>query len=484
MDKIKYYLDIVCLRKHFMEKLMDITKIFETAKDTDERISPINLKERTIEPTWNVSCSISIDSTLKFQKFHGFGGALTESVGYVLSKLPQSLREEVLKANFSNTTGNGYVFGRTHINSCDFSLENWACVEKKDETLNSFSMKRPEKYIIPTLNEANEILKKQNSKLALMVTPWSPPVWMKDNNDMNHGGHLLKEYRELWAKYCVRYLVELRNRGFDTTYLSVQNEPQAVQPWDSCIWSAEEEGEFVVNYLKPALLEAGFANTKVLVWDHNRDLMAERFEDSMKVKGATEAISGIAYHWYMGSNYQNVSKIAKSYPNKDLVFSEGCIEGGPRNGAWFTGERYAHNIINDLNNGCNTWIDWNIVLNMEGGPNHANNMCDAPILADTDKGKLNYQSSYYYIGQFSRFIKPEAVRIGCTMTPFMTPATVDGIMEDYMESTAFQNPDESITLVVSNRTEADMKYLLKLNGRDEITLSCPPRAIQTLLIRI
>ena len=220
------------------------------------------------------------------------------------------------------------------MNSCDFSLGNWACVENKDETLNSFSMERTDKYITPLVKEsAAHYESSTGKKLPLVITPWSPPTWMKDNNDMNHGGYLKKEYYGLWAEYFVRFLTEEKERGFETAFVSIQNEPAAVQPWDSCIWSAEEEGEFAVKYLRPALDKAGFTKTGILVWDHNRDLLLYRFTGAMSVPGATDAIAGAAYHWYVGANYQNVAAVSKAYPNKELIFTEGCIEGGPRNGA-------------------------------------------------------------------------------------------------------------------------------------------------------
>lgn len=461
---------------------MKIIKLLETANDTNNRLSELETKDRVKENTpYLSSCAIYVNPERTFQTFHGFGGAITESVGYVLSKLSPEKKEQALKAFFDSTTGNNYKFTRTHMNSSDFSLCNWACVEQKDETLSSFSMKRPDEYIIPTIKEAQKI---SNNELKLMLSPWSPPAWMKDNNDMNHGGKLKKEYYSLWAKYFTTYLLELRKRGLLTEYISIQNEPQAAQSWDSCIWTAEEESDFAINYLKPALLNANFNDIKILVWDHNRDLALERFTDSMKVKDAEKAIDGVAFHWYMGANYQNIQKIAEQYPTKEIVFSEGCVEGGPRNGAWFTGERYAHNIINDLNSGCTTWIDWNIALDMQGGPNHANNFCDAPLLVDYENNCLNYQSSYYYIGHFSRVIKPNAKRISCIIEPSMIPSTVDGIMQDFFESTAFLNTDGTISLIVNNRTEENINYKISFETKETINLYCPPRAIQSIVIKI
>lgn len=480
---------------------MNITSLFETAKDTTERIASISPNERAVHDNRMLSCIITINPAETHQTVLGFGGALTESSGYVLSKLPPVVRDEAISAYFANhdstSSGNGYTFARTHMNSCDFSLENWACVPQKDETLSTFSMDRTDRYITPLLQSANEC---NGGKLNVLLSTWSPPAWMKDNNDMNHGGHLLPQYRQLWAAYFVTFIKELHKRDLSVPYLTIQNEPAAVQSWDSCEWSAEDEGHFAAENLGPALEKAGLS-TGILVWDHNRDLLAERFESSLSIPNADRYIAGAAYHWYSGDQYENVRAVSEAHPNKQLIFTEGCIEGGSRNNAWFTGERYAHNIINDLNNGCTGWIDWNIVLDMQGGPNHAGNFCDAPILADITTGTLHYQSSYYYIGHFSRFIRPNATRLTTKIDSWMTPANVDGRIGNTMETTAFRNKDGTTVLVVTNRTEADMVYKLQFAEATEASSAtkqyavhadaqhdsnifvCPPRAIQTLILR-
>jgi glucosylceramidase len=300
---------------------------------------------------------------------------------------------------------------------------------------------------------------------------------------MNHGGKLLKKNYPLWADYFVRFIGELKKRGIETWAVSVQNEPAAKQTWDSCLYTATEEGEFAVSFLGPALEKyAGSPEKriKIFVWDHNRDILWERFSESMSVPGADKYIDGAAYHWYSGDQYENVSKVSQAYPDKGLLFTEGCVEGGPRPGAWFSGERYAHNIINDLNHGCTGWIDWNIALDMQGGPNHVGNFCDAPLLVDTKSCELHFNSSYYYMGHFSRFIKPGARRVECVINSYMTPATVDGRMGNIVEACAFVNDDGTLAIVVMNRTEADMVFELCTGGETAV-LRCPPRGIQTLV---
>ena len=466
---------------------MTITKLFETAKETGARISPLPASERIQKEKKHLACTIKINSARAFQQIEGFGGALTESSAYVLSLLPPEKRNELIAAYYSKDKGIGYTLARTHMNSCDFSLNNWACVETPDKTLSSFSMEQTDKYITPLIKDAQNFA---GEKFRLLISPWSPPAWMKDNNNMNQGGKLLKKYYPLWAAYFVRFIDELKKRGIDAWAVSVQNEPAAKQVWDSCLWSASEEAEFAVRHLGPALEKYATApdkRIKIYVWDHNRDLLWERFSKSMAFPGANRYIDGAAFHWYTGDQYENVAKISKKYPDKGLLFSEGCVEGGPRPGAWFSGERYAHNIINDLNSGCTGWIDWNIVLNMQGGPNHVGNFCDAPVLADTGTGELHYNSSFYYLGHFSKFIGPKARRLELSFDSYMTPATIDGRRGNMMEACAFKNTDGTLALVVMNRSEADMVYELRFEktcagSPDPYILKCPPRGIQTIIL--
>lgn len=414
------------------------------------------------------------------QTILGFGAALTEAVSHVLGFLPAAERERVLADHFG-PGGQGYTLARSHLNSCDFSLGHWALVEEAGDTaLRSFSMAKPDHYLVPLIRDAARLA---GGGLQLMVSPWSPPGWMKDNGRMDQGGKLLPQYRAAWADTFVRYLTELRARGIEVWSVTIQNEPAAVQRWDSCIWSAEEEADFAVEYLKPRLAAGGFGAVKILAWDHNRDLLWQRASASLGRPGALAAVDGIGFHWYSGDQYDQVAACAEAWPDKLLVFTEGCVEGGPRFGAWHTGERYAHNILGDLNAGAHGWIDWNLALDLQGGPNHANNFCDAPVLVDTAAGSVHYQSSYWYMGHISRFVKPGARRLGSGLWVGWVPASVDGRGGGMVDSGAFRNPDGGIVAVVANRTEEELPYLVKLaDGGSEQGLFLPPRAIHTILL--
>lgn len=467
---------------------MKIKELYETAKDTNHCLSKIEIEDRICQTQGWIPNSLNLNTEKTFQGFDGFGGALTESSAYVISRLPQALRQEVINAYFNLQAGNAYRFARLHMNSCDFSLGNWACLPQKDLSFSTFSMEETDKYITPLVQEVKKISDSKGSDLKFLLSPWSPPAWMKDNADMNNGGHLLNQFKEVWAQYFVTFIKKMKERGINIDYVTIQNEPAAIQRWDSCQFSAYDEGEFAGQFLGPALEKAGLSNVKIYIWDHNRDLALERLEESLKVPGAAKYIKGLAFHWYSGDQYDNIKAISKKYPNIDLMFSEGCVEGGPHHKAWFAGERYAHNIINDLKSGTSKWIDWNIVLDMQGGPNHVGNYCHAPILADEKSGTIHYQPSYYYIGHFSRFIKPGALRLGAEVFSVMLPACASGHLSDEVECLAYKNPDKTIVLIVTNRTEDDFVFEFKCDQKlsssekEGLLLKCPARAIQTWIL--
>jgi glucosylceramidase len=302
----------------------------------------------------------------------------------------------------------------------------------------------------------------------LFSSPWSPPAWMKTNGEMNHGGKLKPEYRDAWALYFAKYIKAYKQEGIDVWGLTIQNEPAATQSWDSCIWSAEEEGQFVRDHLGPTLEKHGLGNVKIMVWDHNKDIIFERVEPIFSDPKTAKYVWGAAFHWYSGDNFENLDKVHRAFPDKKLVFTEGCQEGGVHLGSWNLGERYAHDIIGDLNNWTVGWTDWNMVLNETGGPNHVGNLCDAPIIANAKENKLYYQSSYYYLGQFSKYIRPGAVRIGCSMNNCP------------LEATAFKNLNGQIVVNVMNKTDSDTEFYLQL-PKGSVRVLSPAHSIMTLL---
>lgn len=408
---------------------------------------------------------MNVNPSKQFQSIIGFGGAFTESACYTLSQMPKGKQEELLKAYFDPKNGLGYNIGRVHIHSCDFSLENYTYVDENDKDLTTFDIKREHKWVIPTIKRAEEI---RGESISLLASPWSPPAWMKSNNDMNHGGHLLDEYKQSWANYYIKYLEHAKNAGLDVFGITVQNEPAAVQVWDSCIYSAEEERDFVRDYLGPALKNSPYKDTKLIIWDHNRDIIVERAKTVLEDELTSPYVWGTGLHWYVSEEFENVGQVHDLFPDKHILFTEGCIEGGVHLNVYETGERYARNIIGDFSNWCEGFIDWNLTLNEFGGPNHVGNYCDAPIISDTVTKELHYNNSYYYLGHFSKHIQAGAKRIA---------STIDA--KD-VQVISFLNPDQTIVSVILNQTEQDYTIALMINDETHNIMS-HKRSISTII---
>ncbi|CAE8585046.1 unnamed protein product, partial [Polarella glacialis] len=333
---------------------------------------------------------------LRSRPWLGFGGSFTEAAAVTLEKMSAGRREEVLRSYFDPQRGLGYNLGRIPIGSCDFSLYPWTCGElvEGDSELRGFSLSRYEEAMLPMLRQA---VKLRGGPIELMASPWSPPPWMKTVRSFNGEGRLLPAYRDLWAKHFVRFVQDMGKAGVPIWAVSVQNEPEAAQCWESCLYSAEEECIFVRDHLGPALHDAGLEDVNILVWDHNRDGLLERAAAIYDDPVASKFVWGVAYHWYGDARFEswpprskvpfedrqdegatifelracagfdNVRLVADLRPDKHILFTEGCQELGGRPlasvmGDWKLGERYAMNIISDMNSGCEGWIDWNLCL--------------------------------------------------------------------------------------------------------------------------
>lgn len=446
---------------------MTTVRLFSTVKEPRARLAEqpsLTLKKAA---TSSSGPAVTVDPDTKYQEIVGFGGSFTEAAAVTLQQLPPARQAEVLRAYFDPDHGHGYTLCRTHINSCDFSLGNYAYDEVAgDVDLEHFSIARDRQALIPMIEAAFDVA---GTPLKMLASPWSPPAWMKTNGEMNHGGKLKPEYREAWAHYYCRYIEAYAAAGIPIWGLTVQNEPEATQTWDSCRYTAEEERDFVRDHLGPALARHQLDDVRVLIWDHNRDVMVERAQTVFEDPQAARYVWGVGFHWYeKPQRFDNVQRVHDAYPDKHLIFTEGCQEGGPHLGEWSLGERYAHAMLNDLNAWTEGWIDWNLLLNENGGPNHVGNYCSAPIIADTQAGELLYQSSYYYIGHFARFIQPGARRIGCQ------------VANAALEATAFRNPNGEIAVVVLNRSEAAVPFALHHGDRSTGSKS-PAHSIQTYL---
>ena len=414
---------------------------------------------------------ICIYPEFQYQTILGFGAAFTESSAYNFSLLSPDLQQQVTELYFGKS-GIGFNFCRTHINSSDYSLEDYVYVEDGDVDLKTFSIDRERKEIVPMIKMALKV----NPDIWLFASPWSPPAWMKDNKSVIQGGRLLPEYYQTWATYFSRYLEAYKKEGIDFFGVTIQNEAKAVQTWESCIWTGEEEGIFAANYLRPTLDKHGFDEAKIMIWDHNKERVMERARESMTVPGAEKAIWGIAHHWYSGDHFDNLRLAHELYPDKVLVATENSGGGsiiGTENW-WNLVERYAKETIMDFNNFTSAIVAWNMILDLDGRPVHNRGTGgSSPIVLDAENREFIVTSTYYTNGHFSKFIKRGAVRIGSST------------YSDAIKAAAFLNPDGEIIVVIlnTNTNERNTATKIRLNnctadfdmpGKSLLTLIIPP----------
>ncbi|MBP1640110.1 MAG: glycoside hydrolase family 30 [Bacteroidetes bacterium] len=449
--------------------------VYTTAQNTDLRISKTNALQfqKSSQPI-EKDVWIFIDPYKKFQTIFGIGGAITDASAEIFAKLTQTQQNELLEAFYSPQKGIGYTFARTNIGSCDFSSDSYTYVTDKDKWLKTFNISHDKQYKIPLIKKAMTVA---GGRLALFVSPWSPPAWMKDNNDRMHGGKLLPQYWQTWANYLIKFIHSYQSEGIPVWGLSVQNEPMAIQKWESCIYTAEEERDFIKKNLGPALVKAGLGSKKLIAWDHNRDLIYQRASVIMQDPEAAKYVWGFGYHWYetwSGSDmqYENLKRVKEAFPAKNILFTEGCIEkyDAAKINEWWLGERYGKAMINDFNNGSNGWIDWNILLDETGGPNHAGNFCYAPVHVNPNTGQLTYTNIFYYQGHFSKFVKPDAQRIACSTT------------RSQLLATAFINKDGNIALIVMNPTNDHLNYNLLIQDQSSI-IDALPHSMSTIILK-
>ena len=389
-----------------------------------ENISPNNKK---------ISNLIEINKDNIITNFLGFGSAITESSAYNYNKLSDDNKSKFIK-DYYTKEGLNYNFSRLSIGSNDFSLNSFSYAKKR--SLTDFNIKRDKEYVIPFIKD---ILKEKT--ISLIASPWSPPVMFKKMPGLYWGIKLSKKYYEDYGNYLVKYLDEYKKEGINVDYLTIQNEPMARQRWESCFFSIKEQKEFTYQYLIPKLNK-----TKVLLWDHNKDDLYNIINDLYE---ENDKIAGFAFHYYTGSNFNELKKLRDKYPNKLLINTEMCCSYSKYDEISWIGasEYYLTDIIGDMNNGVNAYLDWNILLNTDGGPTYKNN----PVKSASIRVNDNYIKSpiYYYLYHISHFVDDNSY-------------VIESNANCSLKVVAIKNNKKIIT-VVMNKTNQDIEYNLVFN---------------------
>ena len=472
------------------EKKLEVA-VYQTSASGDQ------LTTKTEFNPSDSASSIKILPEQKFQTITGFGGSFTQSSAHLLNGLSKEKRKEVIDAYFSDE-GARYSLTRTHMNSCDFSTEQYFYAPVADDmNLDSFSIEHDRGDIIPFIKEAMAV---SSDGFNIISSPWTAPPWMKDNNH-HVGGKLLPKYYEPWAFFYSKYLDAYKAEGIDIWGLTVVNEPHGNgNNWESMHFSPKEMTDFVRDYMGPQLEKDGH-NVKILGYDQNRAGIKEWVDEMYKDEASSKYYSGTAIHWYE-STYEvfpeDLQYAHNKAPNKYLIETEGCVDSEVpkwKDDKWYWSKeatdwgwdwasekdkhlhpkyapvnRYARDIIGCLNNWVDGWIDWNMVLDKQGGPNWFENWCVAPVLVDIETDEVYYTPIYYTMAHFSKFIRPGAVRIG-----------MENDDKD-LQATAAQNPDGTIAIVVFNEGMTAKSFTLELTGSSQ-TINIEAQAIQTIVVQ-
>jgi len=441
--------------------------------------------------------SLKILPNEQYQTITGFGGSFTEASAYLLNQLSAKNREKILEGYFGES-GARYSLTRTHMNSCDFSLSNYSYAPVSGDTeLKHFSIDEDREDIIPMIKDA---MSKSKDGFRIIASPWTAPPWMKDNNSWM-GGKLLPEYFDTWALFFSKYHDAYKDEGIDIWGFTVENEPLGNDNnWESMHFSPEEMTSFVQNHLGPKLEKDGKRYLKILGYDQNREHLKEWVDEMYKNDETSKYYDGTAIHWYASTFEvfpEELQYAHQKAPGKHLIQSEACVDAEVpqwKDDAWYWSKeatdwgwdwapeeqkplhpkyvpvyRYARDIIGCLNNWVDGWVDWNMVLDRQGGPNWFKNWCVAPVIVDPENDEVYFTPIYYALSHFSRFIRPGATRIGFEVS------------DSSLQLTAAQNPDGSIAVVVFNPTENARHFSLSLGDRStHITIN--QKAIQTIII--
>lgn len=448
-----------CQKKEYKE-----AEVYVTAQSTQQLLDNEGFRafEPLEQPDENYP-TIFIDDDKTFQTIEGFGGAFTDAAAITFAKLPKATQVQFLKECFDPIEGNGYNLCRLTIHSCDYSDEMYTYDDVDgDKELKHFSIQHDMQYRVPMIKQAMEASK---GNLKFFSSPWSPPSWMKTNNEMKHGGQLKPEYRQTWADYFIKYVQAYDALGIPMWGLTVQNEALATQVWESCYFTAAEEKDFVRDYLGPTLHKNKMGDIKLMIWDHNRGIMYQRAEVAYEDPEASKYIWGTAFHWYVGNHYDNVRMVHDAFPDKKLLYTEAGMRG-----TWETGSRLAKNMIIDLNNWAVGWVFWNLILDETNGPRHAGGLHGSNIVnADLKTGTITYNPPHYIFGHFSKFIKPGAKRIACTSSS-----------DDFI-ATAFVNIDGKIAVVILNLKDTEQMGQLWIEGK-VIKFNAVANAVITMVL--
>jgi glucosylceramidase len=465
--------------------------VFETSRSGNK------LTEVQLDAAKTATSKITIDTSKTFQTYTGFGGAFTESSAYLLNKLSKTNRDKIINAYFGSD-GARYSLQRTHMNSCDFSLSQYSYAPVADDiTLEHFTIAEDTADLIPFIKDA---MKASEDGFKIFASPWTAPPWMKTNNDWV-GGELDPKYNDTWALFFSKYVDAYKEEGIDIWGFTVENEPLGNgNNWESMHFTPKQMTDFVVKHLGPQLEKDGKGDLVILGYDQNRSHLKEWVDEMYRDETSRKYFDGTAVHWYdstfriYGDELEYAHNLA---PDKYLIETEGCIDAQVpvwKDDDWYWRKeatdwgytwapeedkhlhpkyspvyRYARDIIGTMNNWVDGWVDWNMVLDRQGGPNWFKNWCIAPVIVDPDADEVYFTPLYYVMSHFSKYVRPGAKRVAHQNS------------DNELQVTVAQNQDGSVALIVFNPTEKEKVFEIEyLDSKNTVVIN--PQALQTIMI--
>ncbi|XP_028650908.1 lysosomal acid glucosylceramidase [Erpetoichthys calabaricus] len=429
---------------------------------------------------------LTFNTAKRFQRIKGFGGAMTDAAAINIMSLSHRTQNNLLESYFSEQ-GIEYNVIRVPMASCDFSKRIYTYADvPEDFELRNFSL-APEdtRFKIPLIQTAQTLSKQP---LLLFASPWSSPAWMKTNENLIGKGMLKGEpgnkYHKAWAQYFVRFLDEYAKYNLTFWAVTAENEPTAGLMTNysfQCLgFTPERQRDFIALDLGPALASSQHHRVQLMILDDQRLLLPYWAKVVLSDLKAARYVHGIAVHWYFDSIAParlTLEPTHSIFPDYYLFSTEACTgsyfwEKGIRLGCWKRAENYAHDILEDLNNFVTGWTDWNLALDLTGGPNWVKNYVDSPVIVDATKDTFYKQPMFYSLAHFSKFLPVDSQRVG-----------LDGSGECNLETTAFLRPDGVAVVTVLNRGSKDEVYTIWDPDVGHIEAVSPAHSIQTFLWR-
>ena len=441
---------------------------------------------------------LHVNTDRRKQTIYGFGGSFTDASAYLVHQLSPAQRAKIIEGYFAEEGAN-YSLTRTHMNSCDFSRFHYSYAEVDgDLDLKHFNMEQDHEFLFPMIKLAQQA---STDGFGLIASPWTAPPWMKDNNAWV-GGRLLKEMQPTWAQFFVKYAQKCQENDIPLWGFTVENEPHGNgNNWESMLYTPDEMTEFVQHHLGPALESNGLGHLNVLGYDQNRAGLDEWTASMYRDSASAKHFDGTAVHWYESTYDYFPDELDRAHaaaPEKLLIQTEGCIDAEVpvwQDDDWYWRKeatdwgftwreedkkylhpkyapvnRYARDIIGCLNHWVNGWVDWNMVLDRQGGPNWFKNWCIAPVIIDPEQDEVYFTPLYDVMCHFSKFIRPGATVLASESedSEVMAVATENA---DGTHVVVCFNPSETARTVYIDGLAEDVRIVLEAHSLQTVVLT-------------